>query len=119
MVHTSNTILDLDLTNLAYDDVMEILTTSNIYIGGKKNYEGEYLIQYIHIFNINNTYIPGVTTEAFYNSRRESLNVPDCLISEETTHYGFGVICLSEGYLAVAFLYPPCSGGQDLIAFDE
>ena len=29
-------ILDLDLTNLAYDDVMEILTTSNIYIGGKK-----------------------------------------------------------------------------------
>ena len=111
--------LDLELTNLAYDDVMEILTTSNINIGGHKNNEGEYLIQYIHIYNINNTYIPGVTSEAFYNSRQQTLTVPDCLISDMTTHYGFGVIRLSEGYLAVAFLYPPCTGGQDLIAFDE
>ena len=111
--------LDLELTNLAYDDVMEILTTSNINIGGHKNNEGEYLIQYIHIYNINNTYIPGVTSEAFYNSRQQTLTVPDCLISDMTTHYGFGVIRLSKGYLAVAFLYPPCTGGQDLIAFDE
>ena len=107
--------LDLELTNLAYDDIMEMLTTSTINIGGKKNYEGESVIQYIHIYQVNNTYIPGITSEAFYNSKRDSLEQPDCLISEKTTNYGFGVIRLSDGYIAVVFLYPPCPGGQDLL----
>ena len=107
--------LDLELTNLAYDDIMEMLTTSTINIGGKKNYEGESVIQYIHIYQVNNTYIPGITSEAFYNSKRDSLEQPDCLISEKTTNYGFGVIRLSDGYIAAVFLYPPCPGGQDLL----
>ena len=35
-------------------------------------------------------------------------------MSDISTNYGFGVIRLSDGFIAVAFLYPPCPEGQNL-----
>ena len=76
--------MDLELTNLAYDKIMETLTIHTLNIGEKKNYVGEDVIQYIHVFTKNNTYIPGFSSEVFYNSKKESLEEPDCLISDKS-----------------------------------
>ena len=47
--------LDLELTNLVYDDIINIFYTSTLNIGGMKNNKGEDLGQYILIHTSNNT----------------------------------------------------------------
>ena len=61
----------------------------------------------------NNTYTPGYATESWYNSIY-NLNDKDKynqMISNKTKEYGFGVICVSNGCIAIAYYYPSDTTG--------
>ena len=102
--------LDLELTNLVYDDIINIFYTSTLNIGGMKNNKGEDLGQYILIHTSNNTCNTGFATKSWYESRKGNFDENDCFISDEPTSYGFGVICVSDGCIAMAYFYPSSSG---------
>ena len=101
---------DLYLINLVYDDILEILYTGNITIGGIKNDKGENLGQYMLLRFSNNTLTLGYATERWYKTRKDSFDEDDCFISDKTTNYGFGAICFSNGCIAIAYFYPCDSG---------
>ena len=108
--------IDLDLVNLVYDDIIAIFDTGNLNIGGITNDRGENLSQYLLLQTSNNTYPLGFATENWYNSRKGSFDEDDCFISNKTTNYGFGVICVSDGCKAIAYFYPSnSSSGYGLI----
>ena len=98
--------IDLELINLVYEDILEMLYTGNINIGGTKNNKGENLGQYLLLHFSNNTLSLGYATESWYESKKNSFEENDCMISNITTNYGFGAICVSNGCIAMAYFYP-------------
>ena len=102
----SNLKIDLELVNLVYDDLFAIFDTGTLNIGGIKNEKGENLGQYLLMHTSNNSYTLGTATESWFNSKKDSFEKDDCFISNKTTSYGFGVICVSDGCIAIAYFYP-------------
>ena len=105
----NNLTIECELIELAIDKIIDFLLSGNLTVGGnKKNSNGESIGEYMLLQTQNNTYIPGYATEVWYNSifNSTSKDEHDEMLSSLSKEFGFGVVCVSDGCMAIAFYYP-------------
>ena len=105
----NNLTIECELIELAIDKIIDFLLSGDLNVGGnKKNSNGESIGEYMLLQTQNNTYIPGYATEVWYNSifNSTSKDEHDEMLSSLSKEFGFGVVCVSDGCMAIAFYYP-------------
>ena len=112
--NVADLIIDLDLIQLAYENIIEIANSGNIKIGGKTKKNGEKVSELMLLHFSNNTYTLGYAIDTWYNSITNSNDKEkmDIMLSNKTTHFGFGAICFSNACIAIAYYYPSDIGSS-------